>query len=140
MLMRIRCDNTELTMEEIKKMKVKELRRFLYDRGLSCKGCSEKEEFVNQVYESRNVPKKVEKEEELDPAEEERKDKEIADLMAKLKMQGFGGNVFSAKDLKNMDFDAMRKGQAQFAGKVPMNEDIKRASKRKIDDDEKIEL
>jgi hypothetical protein len=66
--------------------------------------------------------------------------KEIADLMAKLKSQGFGGNVFSAKDLKNMDFDKMRRGEPHFAGKVPLTEDIKRSSKKKIDDDEKIEL
>jgi len=137
-------ETSELSLDDIKKMKVKELRRFLYDRGLNCKGCSEKEEFVNKVFENRNIPmkesEKKQEQEKIDPEEEARKDKEIADLMAKLKSQGFGGNVFSAKDLKNMDFDKMRRGEPHFAGKVPLTEDIKRASKKKIDDDEKIEL
>ena len=112
----------------------------MYDRNLSCKGCSEKEEFVNAVYENRNVPI-VEKttandNSNIDPEEEARKDKEIADLMAKLKMQGgFGGNVFNARDLKNMDFDMM-KNQGKFKSKEPP----RKRSVKKDDDDEKIEL
>ena len=53
--------------------------------------------------------------------------------MAKLQRQGFGGNVFSAKDLKNMDFDMMR-NQGKPKSSPP------RRSKKVVDDDEKIEL
>ena len=113
----------------------------MYDRNLSCKGCSEKDDYVNAVYENRNVPI-VEKtttndNSNIDPDEEARKDKEIADLMAKLQRQGFGGNVFNARDLKNMDFDKM-KNQGKFkSNKEPPR---KRSVKKDDDDDEKIEL
>jgi hypothetical protein len=75
--------------------------RFLYDRNLSCKGCSEKDEFVTAVYENRNVPvPEKPTTTAVDPEEESRKDKEIADLMAKLQKQGFGGRInYINKDL-----------------------------------------
>lgn len=68
---------------------------------MSCKGCSEKDEFVNAVYENRNVPipEKPTTTTTVDPEEEARKDKEIADLMAKLQKQGFGGTFNAINDI-----------------------------------------
>nr|CCC90410.1 conserved hypothetical protein [Trypanosoma congolense IL3000] len=43
----------ELTEADFKRMKVKELRSFLEDRGLSCPGCQEKADFVRVAFENR---------------------------------------------------------------------------------------
>ena len=87
------------------KMKTMELRRFLADRGLACKGCSEKNEFVQMAESNKDLPVIVK-----EPVEEKKKDKDvdIDELMQKLK--GFGGaNVFTADDIKNMNFEDMMK-------------------------------
>jgi len=45
-----------------KKMRVKELRHFLYDRGVKCEGCAEKSDFIAKAVESRNLPTTEQKE------------------------------------------------------------------------------
>ena len=35
---------------------MKQLRKFLFDRGLECKGCAEKEDYVKMVYDNREKP------------------------------------------------------------------------------------
>ena len=37
-------------------IQTKKLRTFLYVRGLECKGCAEKDDFVKMAFENRNVP------------------------------------------------------------------------------------
>lgn len=91
------------TYEQLTKLPVKKLRGILEKRGLECKGCSEKSEFVTKVYENQHLP-------EVTPVVEESKSKspsmdqdKIDELMASLKKGGFGNSkMFSADDLKNM--------------------------------------
>lgn len=45
----------ELTESDFRKMKVKDLRTFLSDRGLECTGCQEKSDFVRMAYQYRNL-------------------------------------------------------------------------------------
>lgn len=44
-----------LTESDFRKMKIKDLRTFLSDRGLECVGCNEKGDFVRMAYQSRDV-------------------------------------------------------------------------------------
>ncbi len=37
---------------DIKKLKVKELKQILADRGIDCNGCTEKDDFVKKVLET----------------------------------------------------------------------------------------
>lgn len=59
-------ENLVSQVESFRKMTVKALRKYLFDRGLECKACSEKEEFVKMAYDNRekpiqqNEPKKAE--------------------------------------------------------------------------------
>lgn len=90
-------------------MKGKELRTWLTARGLECKGCSEKQDFVDLCNANKDAP--------LKPAEEPGEmrtpgKKDPADIDELLKsMKGMPGmenlNVFTADDLKNMDPDRM---------------------------------
>ena len=54
----------KLTPEELtasyQKMKVKELRRVLNDRGVECKGCTEKKEFVKKVIDTMHLERSEE--------------------------------------------------------------------------------
>ena len=45
------------TGEEIAKMRVKQLKVLLRERGIVCKGCAEKSDFVSLVKESIHLPK-----------------------------------------------------------------------------------
>ncbi|KAK7198153.1 Degradation arginine-rich protein for mis-folding [Novymonas esmeraldas] len=44
-----------LTEADFKRMKVKDLRTFLSDRGLECAGCQEKSDFVRMAYQHRDA-------------------------------------------------------------------------------------
>mmetsp|Transcript_6584 Transcript_6584/g.15215 ORF Transcript_6584/g.15215 Transcript_6584/m.15215 type:complete len:196 (-) Transcript_6584:46-633(-) len=46
----------QLDLDDVPKLRVKELRKFLYDRGVECVGCTEKPEFVKKVQESLDLP------------------------------------------------------------------------------------
>ncbi|KAG5466151.1 hypothetical protein LSCM4_01293 [Leishmania orientalis] len=43
-----------MTESDFKRMKVKDLRAFLLDRGLECAGCQEKSDFVRMAYQHRD--------------------------------------------------------------------------------------
>ncbi|EPY31288.1 hypothetical protein STCU_03531 [Strigomonas culicis] len=45
---------SDMTMADFKKMKIKDLRTFLDERGLECNGCQEKSDFVRVAYEYRD--------------------------------------------------------------------------------------
>jgi hypothetical protein len=45
----------KLEKKDLSKMRVKQLRRILADRGLECKGCVEKSEFVKKVLETEHL-------------------------------------------------------------------------------------
>lgn len=44
-----------LKSEDFKKMRVKQLKQILADRGVECKGCSEKDEFVKRVLDTAHM-------------------------------------------------------------------------------------
>eukprot|EP00052_Salpingoeca_macrocollata_P021135 m.180497 g.180497 ORF g.180497 m.180497 type:complete len:189 (+) comp21467_c0_seq1:751-1317(+) len=46
------------SLEDLNKMRVKELRGMLAERGVECKACSEKSEIVKKVFESQHLPAK----------------------------------------------------------------------------------
>ena len=108
-----------LSIEQLAKLPIKKLRVLLSKKGLQCKGCSEKSEFVTKVYESQGLPDAVVpvvedvKTPPAPPAYEELRagqppppgvsQEKMDELMAKLKMGGFGNSrMFSGDDLKNM--------------------------------------
>jgi hypothetical protein len=72
------------------KMKVKELRVFLADRGLKCDGCAEKADFVAMCEANKDAPLKPKVEEA--PKEEPKKKEDIEDILAGMKgMPGMEG-------------------------------------------------
>ena len=76
-------------------MRVKELRKFLYDRNVQCKGCAEKDDFVKLAIESRA----------LETADQ--KQKSMEELMSKLRgMPGMEGMKMYGKN----DLDDLVKG------------------------------
>lgn len=113
------ADGDKLTLEQLAKLPIKKLRVMLTKKGLQCKGCSEKSEFVAKAHESQDLPDVVAPAETeaktppTPPAYEELRagqppppgvsQEKMDELMAKLKMGGFGNSkMFSADDLKNM--------------------------------------
>ena len=87
---------TPTTIEELKKMPIKQLRQFLFARGLECRGCAEKEDFVKLAFENIDTPLKAATppapQEEPEKTKEQ-KDKELADIMASLKSSGLGDGI-----------------------------------------------
>ena len=63
-------------MEEFSKLPIKKLRQFLKDRGIECKGCAEKSDFVTMAFENKDLP--VEKKE-FQPSEKPAEDKKDVD-------------------------------------------------------------
>ena len=105
-----------LPLEDFKKMPVKLLKQLLSSKGLECKGYSEKADYVQQVFDSQDLPDVVPAQPEATPVEKTPDiDKEKMDeLMASLKKGGFGNSkMFSAEDLKNMSPEEMT---AKFSG------------------------
>ena len=45
----------KMEKKDIKKLRVKQLKQILADRGVECKGCVEKEEFVKRVQETEHL-------------------------------------------------------------------------------------
>ena len=96
-------------------MRIKELRKFLADRGLKCDGCAEKADYVSMCNENKDTPLKP-----AEPAPEPKGGdpeggdpgagkQSIEDMLAGLK--GIPGmenvKMFGADDLKNMGPDGM---------------------------------
>jgi hypothetical protein len=119
------------SLEDFQKMSVKALKGILKNKGLECKGCSEKAEFASKVYESQDVPDMVMKIEpggELPPGVDQEK---MDELMAKLKMGGFGNSkMFSANDLKNMSPEELS-DQLGDKGKTSKGKKAKSGSSKK---------
>lgn len=102
-------DNVYLKKEDLSKLPLATLTNMLKLKGLVCKKCVEKDDFVNEVYKSQSLPivdppmndnpplnnKKKQK----DP----KKQKEMDDLFESLKSNGLGNSkMFSADDLKDL--------------------------------------
>jgi len=102
------------TPEELAKLPVKKLRQFLAARGLECKACTEKEEFVKLAVANIDTPVKEQPAATPPPppGDEDpvKRDKDISDLMENMKKSGLGNfKFYSPNDLKNMNPDDMVK-------------------------------
>ena len=102
------------TPEELAKLPVKKLRQFLAARGLECKACTEKEEFVKLAVANIDTPVKEQPASTPPPppGDEDpvKRDKDISDLMENMKKSGLGNfKFYSPNDLKNMNPDDMVK-------------------------------
>ena len=97
----------------LKFIKTRVLRKKLADKGLECKGCSEKSDFITQVLESQHLPD-IEPPKEKEPTVDEKKVKEkdendIEDMLADLRSKGFGNTqAFTADDLKDLTPEQMQ--------------------------------
>lgn len=110
-------ETSSYSVEELKKMPIKKLRQFLAARGLECKGCAEKDDFVKLCFENKDVPPnaataspKTEPANDGNSGDSDgKKDKDMADLLASMQSSGLGGNfkMFSAKDFEGMSADQM---------------------------------
>jgi len=45
-----------LTEEAIRRMRIKDLRRALWERGVECLGCTQKEDLLNRLLENKDLP------------------------------------------------------------------------------------
>jgi mesencephalic astrocyte-derived neurotrophic factor len=52
---RLPVKTESLEKKDITKLRVKQLKQILADRGVDCKGCVEKEEFVKRVHETEHL-------------------------------------------------------------------------------------
>mmetsp|Transcript_3723 Transcript_3723/g.3860 ORF Transcript_3723/g.3860 Transcript_3723/m.3860 type:complete len:149 (+) Transcript_3723:91-537(+) len=121
-------DTARLTKEELAKLSSKVLRRMLAERGEACRGCSEKQEFVEKVFEVQDLPLKSKPEEPTENNAKDKKDFKEDDIMEMLKKSGFNGKMYSRKDFENLATDP--------------DSPLKRKKKKPQveDDSEKIEL
>jgi hypothetical protein len=104
-----------LTVDEIKKMPVKKLKQFLAARGLECKGCAEKEDFVKMAFDNKDTPLAAKPEENAaasssgEEPNPETKKKELDDLMASLRGSGLGDGIkmFTKDDFAGLSPEQM---------------------------------
>ena len=113
------CEES-LTNEDIKKLPIKRLRQFLAERGLECRGCAEKDDYVKMVYENRDTPLAPIPEEPAVPtppsneeieASRARKKKDMDELMAGFK--GSGLNMGNMRMFTGEDFAGLNKEQME---------------------------
>ena len=135
-----------LELEDFEKMKSKELRKFLNKRGLSCTGCSEKQEFVKMCLENKDVEEIAEKEPVQNASNDNNndvKDKSVDDIMDELRKAGLSGNVFSASDFDNMNPEEMQ-NMFKTGSKNSNNRNNKKRKKTpsttKIEEEEEDEI
>jgi len=129
--------NEVLSLEQIAKLPIKKLRGMLEKKGLDCKGCSEKSEYVTKVHDSQELPDVEAAPVPEEPYQQPPIDQDKMDeLMAKLKMNGFGNSrMFSADDLKNMSPDEL--GERLNTGKSRRGSKAKGKGKKPSKGDEK---
>ncbi len=102
--------NEELQLSHFESMRTKDLRKYLADRGKSCKGCTEKHEFVTLAHSVQALA--VQELEDKFPegnGNGNAEDDSMGDIMEKLKRSGFGGNVFSASDFAGLSQEELKK-------------------------------
>ena len=118
----------------------------LWQRGLECKGCAEKADFVKLLTDNLESPiirdgEPQQVEQKKSTPEPEKPSGNIDDIMESLKKSGLGdAKLFTAKDFEGLSPEQM---SAKFSGKSAKKPKTpKKAPKIKTpkDDDEKIEL
>lgn len=98
-----------LTMDDFSKMTTKDLKKKLALKGQNCKGCAEKADFVKLAFESQDLPDITV--EPISPPHEKvgDKDKNMDDIMEKLRQSGFNGKFFNKNDMAGMKPEDMEK-------------------------------
>lgn len=151
-----------LTEAEVKKLRVKVIRKLLKERGQECKGCVEKEEFVAKFLEVQWMPKQEPPPRKKTAQEKMEDDERLKDIMDALKKGGGGGmngmnfKTFTPQDFEGLSPDEMAKkfgegggggagargGKNRRAGKGKTSKPAAASTKsrEKEDDSEHIEL
>ena len=57
----VHCE--DLSLDEVRKLSIKQLKKNLSEIGLECKGCAEKDDYVKLFYDNQNLPKVIKDEE-----------------------------------------------------------------------------
>eukprot|EP01041_Mallomonas_annulata_P013838 gene13838-29435_t len=124
-----------LSKDELSKLSGKALKKMLQERGQDCKGCSEKQDFVEKVFGVQSLPiietPKPKDSTHSDPKESK---ENVEDIMEMLNKAGFGGKVYTPKDFEKFaKMDPPPRRKSKKADKTVKSE-------QPIEDDEKIEL
>merc|ERR1711871_432462 len=138
-------DDSKLTNKEIAKLPIKKLRTMLWQRGLLCKGCTEKADFVQMLQDHIEDPivnggSPTSGGSSGGDGSDKDKDKELDDLMKKLEESGMGGGakIFRPKDFEGLSPEEMTEKMTGSSGRSRKSP---KATKPKMDvDEEKIEL
>lgn len=130
------------TMADFKKMRVKELRAIVEDRGMECKGCAEKADYVQRAAEVYHLPRIEKKTAETPPVSDEEMerimrqmehgpdptgDKERDEIMKRLHAKGLkfaGGNNMPIDQLRNLEKSMGAFGGFNGGGKPPGHEEL----------------
>ena len=144
-------DDSNLTNDEIAKLPTKKLRTMLWQRGLECKGCTEKADFIQLLQDHITDPiiqggsssRSGSGSDTSDGASV--KDKELEDLMKKLEESGMGGGakVFRPKDFEGLSPEEMAEKVSSSSGSRGYGRKSPKATKPKMTvdaDAENIEL
>ncbi|KAI9018805.1 hypothetical protein DFJ74DRAFT_675036 [Hyaloraphidium curvatum] len=119
-----------LSEEAVSKMKIKELKKFLADRGQACAGCAEKRDYVEVALAARELPI-VERPPEPEkprasPEMNEDENKVIEELLAKMKQSGQPmPKILRAEDIAKMagDKEKFARFMAQDGGGAAGNQE-----------------
>ena len=93
---------------DFSKMRIKQLKKFLHERGLECKGCAEKTDYVKMAMANEHAPLVEKKRPDKEPKSGGSSyggDAKMEDLLAQMEKMGMKGNVFSKDDLEKMNKD-----------------------------------
>ncbi len=94
-----------------------ELSDWAESRGLKCKGCAEKADWVDLVWNNKDVPEKEAPKVEEEPASDAEKDAQFAEIEKMLEKAGVKGKAFNRKEmekmLKNIKKDPEQEGKKE---------------------------
>eukprot|EP01031_Cornospumella_fuschlensis_P031393 gene31393-37946_t len=139
-------EDGEVTLDSFKSKSIKELKKILADKGMECKGCSEKSDYVHMAYSARDVAdvtQQAKQEDPVPPATESAStpsppvagedfvsdpetvsatpppnDDELAEIMERLKSNRFGSpKVFRPEDFANLSQEEIAEKLKNFNGK-----------------------
>ena len=142
-------DSTTLalkSLDEIKKMRLKDIRAQLEERGLSCSGCAEKQDYESLLFEKQSEPVKKAQDDKPSKPDNEKSQKSdddlgptVEELMDQLRAKGFGaesfnnknfgGKRFSAEDLQNMSQEELKAKFSRGTGAPKNSGDSKKSKK-----------
>jgi len=144
------ADIAPLTAVEIKKLKIKDIRKRLEARGQKCSGCVEKDEYVAKYLEVQHMPlverPKAPATEDKAPMDREKLD----ELMSQLKGSGMNFQAFTPQDLEGLSPEQMatkfggngrgRKGSKGGRGAGNSKKSTTTSTKTKVEESDTVEL